>query len=161
MASPIETHEPHRGHDHANGHTPTNAAHRALLTTGAPGWAGIAAGDPLIGRDPRAIPVADPIESGHPPRETRSLVAAMGDVPGLGGIRTYRDIGAHCATACAGSRPAALACAIYDCPFWSCRTGRNPHRPPMSDAAREAARERMGAINAKIAKAPPGADSGV
>ena len=85
-----------------------------------------------IGRDPMSISLEILTASGHPPRRTSRLVAALSraldlDLSGYA-IRKYRDLRRHCLD-CAENSAEVRRCAIINCPFWPYRMGRNPHNP--------------------------------
>ena len=83
-----------------------------------------------IGRDPMSIPVDILTASGHPPRRTSSVVAALRKALelDLSGYREYRDLRRYCLS-CAENSAEVRRCAIINCPFWPYRMGRNPHNP--------------------------------
>ena len=83
-----------------------------------------------IGRDPMSIPLDTLTASGHPPRRTSSVVAALRkaldlDLSGYA-LREYRDLRRYCLD-CAENSAEVRRCAIIDCPLWCFRMGRNPH----------------------------------
>ena len=85
-----------------------------------------------IGRDSLSIPVYVLTASGHPPRRTSSVVAALRkalevDLSGYE-LREYRDLRTYC-LACAENSAEVRRCAIINCPAWPYRMGRNPHNP--------------------------------
>ena len=82
----------------------------------------------VVGRDPMTIPLDLLVASGHPARRTRSVVAAMGDVSLVDGLRRHKDLRRQCMF-CAENAAEVRRCAIIDCPIWPYRTGRNPHNP--------------------------------
>jgi len=109
-----------------NGYEPANRAWRPFLTY--PTKRTRADGSPrLAGHDPLTLSLDVLTESGHPNRSTRDLVRAYGE--GAEGIRSYRDIPAHCDECSSGDASSRRKCAIINCPFWGYRTGRNPHCP--------------------------------
>ena len=85
-----------------------------------------------IGRDPMSIPPDVLTASGHPPRRTSSVAAALrnaleADLSDYE-LREYRDLRRYCLD-CAENTAEVRRCAIINCPFWPYRMGRNPHNP--------------------------------
>lgn len=85
-----------------------------------------------IGRDPMTIPPEVLTASGHPPRRTSRLVAALSkaievDLSGYA-MREYRDLRRYCLD-CAEDSAEVRRCAIINCSFWPFRMGKNPHHP--------------------------------
>ena len=79
----------------------------------------------LAGHDPREMSVAELEALGH---------SAM---PPLAVIR------AKCLECSAGSAQDVKACPITACPSWPFRMGKNPWRPPISEARRKASRRAL------------------
>lgn len=85
------------------------------------------------GRDPFTIPLDVLAVVGHPKRSLAQLRRAMATTtrgrpdPDAypAHIRTYKAIRAHC-YGCAETPVEARRCAIFNCPFWPYRLGRNP-----------------------------------
>ena len=65
------------------------------------------------------------------------------DAPALTRLKSIR---ARCLD-CVGTAHAVSACEITTCDLFPFRFGKNPHRPPMTDEQKAAARERMAKIN--------------
>ncbi len=80
------------------------------------------------GRDPMAVPCEVLTAAGHGPRETRRIVAAMGDISLVDGIKRHKDLRRQC-LGCAESMAEVRRCIVIDCPIWPYRMGRNPHNP--------------------------------
>ena len=81
-----------------------------------------------VGRNPLGVPVAMLTAAGHGPRKTAAVVAAMGDVEIVEGLRSYKDLKRQC-DACVEFRMERLGCVVIDCPIWPYRMGKNPHNP--------------------------------
>lgn len=81
-----------------------------------------------VGRNPLDIPVETLTRAGQGPRRTSAVVAAMGDIEVVEGLRSYKDLKRQCET-CVELHKERLDCVIIDCPIWAYRMGRNPHNP--------------------------------
>ncbi|MGE3230260.1 MAG: hypothetical protein AB7J30_12580 [Hyphomicrobium sp.] len=89
-----------------------------------------------VGRDPMTLPVETLTAAGHPPRNTRAILAAYRstDRETEPGIRRHKELWRQC-FACVGSEnerripPEVRDCDVVNCPIWPYRTGRNPHHP--------------------------------
>ncbi len=102
------------------GYQPENFDYLDLLTETVDGE--------LVGRGPMAIPPAVLTAAGHGPRETRSIVAAMGNVGLVDGLKEYGDLRRQC-LACVEGPKAVRDCEIIDCPIWPyCHVGTNSPR---------------------------------
>jgi hypothetical protein len=116
----------------ADGYVPENAAWFDLLTKPDDETGRVRSDGRLrrIGRDPMSIPVDILTASGHPPRRTSSVVAALRKALelDLSDMREYRDLRRYCLD-CAENSAEVRRCAIINCPFWPYRMGRNPHNP--------------------------------
>lgn len=83
----------------------------------------------MEGRDPMTIDCTILTLAGHPPARTSNIASRMGDVPGLEGLRTHKDLRTYCLEGCAENAAEVRKCEIINCPFWAYPTGRNPHNP--------------------------------
>lgn len=81
-----------------------------------------------VGRDPLTINPEILTASGHGPRRTSAVVAAI-DMPVADDIREYGDIRRHCLECSSDNKAEVRRCPIYDCAAWAYRMGKNPHNP--------------------------------
>jgi hypothetical protein len=98
--------------------------------------------DQLAGRDPRRMTEAEFAELGH------QRMSPMG------------VIRAKCLDCAAGSAPEVRLCVSTSCVSWPYRMGKNPFRAPVSDAQREARRERAKDFAARVRNPAGGMGSG-
>ena len=100
----------------------------------------------LIGKDPMDIPLDVLMASGHPQTRAGVVVLRLREMHGvdIGEMRHDGFLGLQpsdfpkrlttirdrvCNACCDGNKAEIRRCAIYDCPAWPFRMGRNPHNP--------------------------------
>ena len=96
----------------------------------------------LIGKDPMTLPLDVLTASGHPRTSARSVVFRLRVMQGqdIGEMRDdplplptphklRKEVRLYCLGCCNGNDAEVRRCAIYDCPAWAFRMGRNPHNP--------------------------------
>ena len=100
----------------------------------------------LVGKDPMTIPLDVLRAAGHPQARVRDVILRLRVMHGVaeGEARADGFLGLQprdfpkrltdiretvCAACCGGKKTEIRRCAIYDCPAWAFRMGRNPHNP--------------------------------
>jgi hypothetical protein len=96
----------------------------------------------LVGKDPMSISLDVLNASGHPQTRASALVFRLRIMQGTDAgemrddplpfpqpKRLKRDVRQYCLGCCGGNDAEVRRCAIYDCPAWPYRMGRNPHNP--------------------------------
>jgi hypothetical protein len=96
----------------------------------------------LVGKDPMTLPLDVLSASGHPQAKVRDVLARRAIMDGTDHGREGADgrfapdgmsltkIREHICVPCSsGNKAEVRRCAIYDCPAWAFRMGRNPHNP--------------------------------
>ena len=120
LPSPMPWNVSYKGRMVDGGYQPENYQWGSVLTEKVNGK--------RVGRDPMKIDPEVLTATGHGPRRTSAIVAAI-DMPVDDDIKEYRDIRRHCLECSSGNEAEVRRCPIYDCAAWAYRMGKNPHNP--------------------------------